>query len=1239
MRPCQLVMQCLAPRSAGSSSSFQMNESLSVLSWNVRGLNDAAHRELVRQITTGARPSIVCLQETKLSSFSRATLVDSLGPGYTGFHVLDATGTRGGILLAWDENSITASDLDCGQFTVSASIKVLQTDAAFKLTTCYGPADDRRKEDFLQEMLSLKPPVGSPWLILGDFNLIYKASDKNNLNLNRRLMGKFKRALDDCELLEICLQNRRFTWSNERENPTLVCLDRAFCNADWETSFPNYALHALSTGASDHCPILLSRQSTKPRRAVFRFENHWLYTQGFTEVVQLAWAKHQTGSAHTVLRKKLVETAKELRRWSKPLFSNARMQLLIANEVILRLEAAQDGRTLSPAEMALRADLKVRVLGLAALERSRRRQASRFSWIKAGDACTKFFHLKMSTRKRRKYISSLKRHDGSVIWSHEDKEGLLHDYFSSLLGTKVPRSRSFDWSRLGMSTIQQTVGTELDRPFTEEEIEAAIRAMPNEKAPGPDGFTTDFYKKCWPIIKQDILNAFHSIYIHHCGALEHINGAQVIPIPKTDVASEPKDFRPISLIHSFAKLFTKVLAIRMSDHIDKLIAPAQSAFIKKRCIQDNYFYVRGLARHYHRTRTPACLIKLDISKAFDTVSWEYLLEMLGQRGFSVRWTEWLAATLQSSSSSVMLNGCPGPKIKHMRGLRQGDPLSPYLFILAMDVLNRIFEIATEDGFLTPLKGRHAKLRLSLYADDAVIFTNPSRGDINVIMQIMEAFGDATGLRINMSKSTVAPIRCSGIDMAEVLRDFTGARVNFPVQYLGLPLTLGKIRLVHLQYILDRAKSKTAGWQGKLVSVAGRRELVRSVVSALPVYLITVIKPPKIFLKEFDKIRRHFLWAGDGQLTGGKCKVAWTKVCTPTANGGLGVKNLEFFSRSLRLRWMWFAWEDRERPWKGLPIPADNEDTHLFNAATRIELGNGHRASFWKSRWLQGEVPASLFPALFKHSTRKNRSVKEAMANNRWIADIDHNMTQEIIAEFVALWERLDSIVLSEDQEDRIVWLHTADGQYSAQSAYIMQFEGTTRCPTADLTWKTKAPPKCRFFCWLLLQNRVWTAARLQLREWPNEYFCQLCLRNLETASHLFIECPVARTIWERIALWSHAPCLSPENWTTTTSLRDWFLQLASHALANTAEGVKSMIMLVAWEIWRERNRRIFSNESRTVPRLLQAIWDEAELWAFTGNKGIQQLMQGRYSTQGLHDETHQIDSDPVGQYVISENVN
>lgn len=157
-----------------------------------------------------------------------------------------------------------------------------------------------------------------------------------------------------------------------------------------------------------------------------------------------------------------------------------------------------------------------------------------------------------------------------------------------------------------------------------------------------------------------------------------------------------------------------------------------------------------------------------------------MFELLVRRGFPARWNDWLAAILRTSSSTIMLNGCPGTHIAHRRGLRQGDPLSPHPFILAIDVLNNIFEKATEIGALSKLKGRQARLRLSMYADDAVIFTNPIREDIKCMMDIMTAFGEATGLKINVQKSIVAPIQCAGLDMDHILQDFAGPKVHFPV---------------------------------------------------------------------------------------------------------------------------------------------------------------------------------------------------------------------------------------------------------------------------------------------------------------------------------------------------------------------------------------------------------------------------------------------------------------------------
>jgi hypothetical protein len=156
--------------------------------------------------------------------------------------------------------------------------------------------------------------------------------------------------------------------------------------------------------------------------------------------------------------------------------------------------------------------------------------------------------------------------------------------------------------------------------------------------------------------------------------------------------------------------------------------------------------------------------------------------------------------------------------------------------------------------LTPLRDRTARLRLSLYSDDAVVFLNPIKEDVDTFMNIMKRFGEATGLRININKSTVAPIRCAEIDLQPVLQSFSGEWVSYPINYLGLPITLNRLKLVHLQLILDRASSKLSGWQGRLMNLGGRRELVKTVLSSVPTYLLTALKPPKKFYKAIDKVR-------------------------------------------------------------------------------------------------------------------------------------------------------------------------------------------------------------------------------------------------------------------------------------------------------------------------------------------------------------------------------------------------
>jgi mannosylglycoprotein endo-beta-mannosidase len=288
-----------------------------------------------------------------------------------------------------------------------------------------------------------------------------------------------------------------------------------------------------------------------------------------------------------------------------------------------------------------------------------------------------------------------------------------------------------------------------------------------EKAPGPDGFIGGFFKKCWSFIRHDLLAAMNQMHSLKRDNWRLLNSASIVLLPKKNDAVEAKEYRPVSLMHSAAKILCKMMANRLAPELQHLVSPGQSAFIKGRSIQDNFLYVRNVIKKAHKTKLPLVFLKLDIAKAFDSLKWGYLLRVLRQMGFGQRWRNILSLLLSSTSSRIMLNGKLGPAFKHKRGLRQGDPLSPMLFILAMEPLQCLLEHATEQEVLSPLNLRVARLRASFYADDAALFVNPRKEDISAVQHILKLFGDVSGLRTSLEKCVAYPVACDGLDMANM----------------------------------------------------------------------------------------------------------------------------------------------------------------------------------------------------------------------------------------------------------------------------------------------------------------------------------------------------------------------------------------------------------------------------------------------------------------------------------------
>jgi exonuclease III len=361
------------------------NNNLDLISWNVRGLNEAARCLAVNEVLVSNPCQIACLQETKLHSIDPG-LATFLGAyRLNNFAFKPATGTRGGILLLWNDAAADLTNVRIGRYSLSADITLRHNMTCFMLTVVYGPSRRPEKEAFLNHLRHLKPHDDSPWLLLGDFNLIYKARDKNNHNINLRLMSRFKTTLDHCGLKELSLQNRKYTWSNERRHPTLVRLDRVFYNQAWDLAFDNHTLHALSSSHSDHCPLILTTQETPRWATPFKFENFWTKLPCFQEIVAQAW---QSPTSHTEpfhrLGHKLHTTAAALKKWSSSLLSEARCKLLMAQEIILRLDEAQDFRGLSTAEASLRSKLKKRILGWLVIEKARKSKAHAFLMSRKG---------------------------------------------------------------------------------------------------------------------------------------------------------------------------------------------------------------------------------------------------------------------------------------------------------------------------------------------------------------------------------------------------------------------------------------------------------------------------------------------------------------------------------------------------------------------------------------------------------------------------------------------------------------------------------------------------------------------------------------------------------------------------------------------------------------------------------------------------------------------------------------
>ncbi|GKB89177.1 putative RNA-directed DNA polymerase, eukaryota, reverse transcriptase zinc-binding domain protein, partial [Tanacetum coccineum] len=304
--------------------------------------------------------------------------------------------------------------------------------------------------------------------------------------------------------------------------------------------------------------------------------------------------------------------------------------------------------------------------------------------------------------------------------------------------------------------ISMDISLNMVQNVTNEEIKAAMFDIGDDRAPGPDGFTSAFFKKSWDIVGNDVCNAVCEFFIN-CQLLKEINHTFLALIPKVSTPFKVTDYRPISCCNVLYKCISKILTNRIIDGLKEVVSENQSAFIPGRRISDNILITQELMHNYHRNRCPPrCAFKVDIQKAYDTVDWKFLASIMKYFGFHKKMVKWIMACVTSATFSLCINGDIHGFFKRKRGLRQGDPISPYLFTMVMEVLTLIIKrmVRVSDTFRYHNRCEELQLVNMCFADDLFIFT---RGDVEstrLIMEALDEFKMSSGLVPSIPKSMV-----------------------------------------------------------------------------------------------------------------------------------------------------------------------------------------------------------------------------------------------------------------------------------------------------------------------------------------------------------------------------------------------------------------------------------------------------------------------------------------------------
>ncbi|CAM8878686.1 unnamed protein product [Rhodiola kirilowii] len=636
------------------------------------------------------------------------------------------------------------------------------------------------------------------------------------------------------------------------------------------------------------------------------------------------------------------------------------------------------------------------------------------------------------------------------------------------------------------------------------------------------------------------------------------------------------------------------------------------------------------------------MIKLDFCKAYDSINWEYLDQIQRLMGFGDKWRHWIRECISTPKLAVLINGSPTEEFPMERGLRQGDPLSPFLFLIAAEGLSRLLARAKEVGDLRGVEWVRNGERMNhlQYADDTIIFCEAEMEEIKSLRRILKSFEAASGLRINYSKSKCVGI---GVEEAELMlfaQTLGCASGKLPMEYLGIPVGANPGRVKTWTPIIDKFKNKLASWKGSSLSMAGRLVLVKAALCNLPVYYASLFKMPVQVVAQLERIQRRFLWGSSDK--GRKIHfVKWDKLQRPKSFGGLGIQGMAEKNSALLARWWWRLVSSRDglwrrmilekysikecqnleevkvherkvsKPWKDIlgVVKGSSEVGLAFREGLNFKLGNGNTLRFWDDIWL-GDRPLKVsYKKLWSLATNKKAKVKEmgiwAEGNWMWQVKFRRSLYQWEEVKKDELLRTLCHVQLKNEEEDHIVWTHSEDGRFRVNSLLKAALEikrAKNKWDTMSFqVWSGLAPPKVELLVWRIYHESLPTKDNLFKKgvlSVNHNLNCDLCDQHVESVDHLLLQCGWSWKLWSWCIHWWGSYWVAP--YTMRELLQGWVIPRSTKTYKRFW---KTLSYAIIWTIWEERNKRCFSSQRRSIEEAGEMVKTRLAWWIKFRNSG------------------------------------